>query len=245
MWSLLSRVPLVGDARPLPQSLTEPIAIARRLCADEVKKAAPAPTSALVQDDRTAGQKTDQTKTDASAVDAQSDKISNKLPTPPSTQSAANSFMTFFTSNPFAAPRTSLSVAVESDDTKSPVPLADEKPSDRDGTKTDLAEDKSTSDAPATIAVPSDSETSPAARAQRILHAPIYSLWALLVVALISFLLGSLLRSLLSPADFIYMSDNSARAEAQAGGWREVKRLVEVKYILGGWDFVIAVVRRP
>ena len=27
-------------------------------------------------------------------------------------------------------------------------------------------------------------------------------------------------------------------------GWRELKRLLEVKYVVGGWDFQIAVVRR-
>ena len=29
-----------------------------------------------------------------------------------------------------------------------------------------------------------------------------------------------------------------------ASGWREIKRLLEVKYIVGGWDFQVAVVRR-
>lgn len=60
--------PLVGDSKPLPPSLMEPIAIARRLCADEVKKVAPAPAPTSAQDDKTAGPKADQTKTDASTV---------------------------------------------------------------------------------------------------------------------------------------------------------------------------------
>jgi hypothetical protein len=68
-----------------------------------------------------------------------------------------------------------------------------------------------------------------------------YPLRTVILVAIISFLVGSLLRSLLSPADFIYMSEEND----DGGPWREVKRLVELKYVLGGWDFVVAVVRRP
>jgi hypothetical protein len=34
-----------------------------------------------------------------------------------------------------------------------------------------------------------------------------------------------------------------AAREAEAG-WREIRRLVEVKYLVGGWDFQVAVVRR-
>jgi hypothetical protein len=61
---------------------------------------------------------------------------------------------------------------------------------------------------------------------------------------LIAFLLGSLLRSLISPADFIYVATDVKDTEAMSSGWREIKRLLEVKYIVGGWDFQIAVVRR-
>ncbi|KAG6381811.1 hypothetical protein JVT61DRAFT_420 [Boletus reticuloceps] len=71
-----------------------------------------------------------------------------------------------------------------------------------------------------------------------------YSLSIVLVVALIAFLIGSLLRSLLSPADFIYVVTDTKDAEEVSAGWREIRRLVEVKYIVGGWDFQIAVVRR-
>jgi hypothetical protein len=69
-----------------------------------------------------------------------------------------------------------------------------------------------------------------------------------IVVALISFLIGSLLRSLLSPAEFVAeIPVTSGADEAAKGGyeWREIKRLVEIKYLVGGWDFVVAVVRRP
>jgi hypothetical protein len=65
-----------------------------------------------------------------------------------------------------------------------------------------------------------------------------------LIIALIAFLIGSLLRSLLSPADFIYVVTDLQDAEEGSAGWREIRRLLEVKYIVGGWDFQIAVVRR-
>jgi len=73
-----------------------------------------------------------------------------------------------------------------------------------------------------------------------------YPLSTVLVVALIAFLIGSLLRSLLSPADFIYFVTDLKDAEeaSNGGGWREIRRLLEVKYVVGGWDFQVAVVRR-
>lgn len=71
-----------------------------------------------------------------------------------------------------------------------------------------------------------------------------YPLRAVILIALIAFLLGSLLRSLLSPSDFIYVVTDVGSMEQVEGGWREIRRLVEVKYLVGGWDFQIAVVRR-
>ena len=74
----------------------------------------------------------------------------------------------------------------------------------------------------------------------------LYPLSTVLLVGLIAFLIGSLLRSLLSPADFIYVvTDLRAAEEANnVGGWREIRRLLEIKYLVGGWDFQVAVVRR-
>jgi len=68
----------------------------------------------------------------------------------------------------------------------------------------------------------------------------------ILVVAVIAFLIGSLLRSLLSPADFIYVVKDVREVEEGSfeSGWREIRRLVEIKYLVGGWDFQVAVVRR-
>lgn len=73
-----------------------------------------------------------------------------------------------------------------------------------------------------------------------------YPLSTVVIVALIAFLIGSLLRSLLSPADFIYVVKDLREAEdaGVVGGWREIRRLFEMKYVLGGWDFQIAAVRR-
>lgn len=71
-----------------------------------------------------------------------------------------------------------------------------------------------------------------------------YPLRVVILIGLIAFLLGSLLRSLLSPSDFIYVVTDVGSLEQVEGGWREIRRLVEVKYLVGGWDFQIAVVRR-
>lgn len=68
-----------------------------------------------------------------------------------------------------------------------------------------------------------------------------------IVIALISFLIGSLLRSLLSPADFVYVARDAQDMHEfgdEHGGWRELRRLMELRYIFGGWDFMVAVVRR-
>lgn len=69
-----------------------------------------------------------------------------------------------------------------------------------------------------------------------------YPVSTLVVVAVIALLLGSLLRSLISPADFVFVGSESGGQDG--GGWREIRRLVEVKYVFGGWDLQIAVVRR-
>ncbi|KAJ3774493.1 hypothetical protein FB446DRAFT_728658 [Lentinula raphanica] len=79
----------------------------------------------------------------------------------------------------------------------------------------------------------------------------LYPVSTLMIIALIAFLIGSLFRSLLSPADFVYVvRDLGEAAEAQVmggssdSGWREMRRLFEIKYVFGGWDFQVAVVKR-
>lgn len=97
-------------------------------------------------------------------------------------------------------------------------------------------ETRETETAPTALSMTTTMPTSPSPK--------LYPLSIILVVALIAFLIGSLLRSLLSPADFIYVVTDIKDAEEVSTGWREIRRLLEVKYIVGGWDFQIAVVRR-
>ena len=89
-------------------------------------------------------------------------------------------------------------------------------------------------------------DTAKVARSLRAISTPRqeYPLRVVILIALIAFLLGSLLRSLLSPSDFIYVVTDVGSLEQVESGWREIRRLVEVKYLVGGWDFQIAVVRR-
>lgn len=89
------------------------------------------------------------------------------------------------------------------------------------------------------------------------------SLGTVIMVAIIFFLLGSLVRSLQSPADFILLPPSTAHldtadavaaelrrflANVNAGAsgvaLREIKRLIEFKKVIFGRDLVIAVVQR-
>ena len=49
---------------------------------------------------------------------------------------------------------------------------------------------------------------------------------------------------MLSPADFVYVVSDLQEADDVSSGWREIRRLLELKYIVGGWDFQVALVRR-
>lgn len=116
-------------------------------------------------------------------------------------------------------------------------------PIKRTSSSTLKTEPGSIAEAPAPPGGLAFSVTATSAGASRAL--PSYPLSSVLVVAIIAFLLGSLLRSLLSPAEFVYVVRDARDAEDAGGGqWREIKRLLEVKYIAGGWDFQVAVVRR-
>lgn len=111
----------------------------------------------------------------------------------------------------------------------------------------------------ASVATVAAQATAPALAAST---APRYSLTFVLIVAVIAFLLGSLLRSLLTPADyFIYpesfLSDTATsaadkykmeRAIMQAidpsRRWREARRLFEIRsFFFSKWDLIVAVVR--
>jgi hypothetical protein len=91
---------------------------------------------------------------------------------------------------------------------------------------------------------PSDSGIHSLAVKMKARDTGLYPLSTVLIIGLISFLMGSLLRSLLTPADFIYVTKDLSELEDGRGGWREIKRLVEFKYAVGGWDFLVGVVRR-
>ncbi|KAK7031491.1 hypothetical protein R3P38DRAFT_2701217 [Favolaschia claudopus] len=68
---------------------------------------------------------------------------------------------------------------------------------------------------------------------------PVYPLSTVVIIALIAFLIGSLFRSLLSPADFIYVVRELGEDE-EAKGWREIRRLIEVKRLAWGYDVHLA-----
>lgn len=98
-------------------------------------------------------------------------------------------------------------------------------------------------------------------RLMKRLDAPLVSLWTLLTVAFLSFLLGGFLRSLVVPADFVYLPPEGSVQNAGEGQsqwnelqklmaldhrehWREMKRLIEFRGPFGRWDVVLAVIRR-
>lgn len=112
----------------------------------------------------------------------------------------------------------------------------------RNGSSTDLAGLAAKEAPPPGMCV----DAGKVARSLRAISTPRqeYPLRVVILIALIAFLLGSLLRSLLSPSDFIYVVTDVGSLEHVESGWREIRRLIEVKYLVGGWDFQIAVVRR-
>lgn len=82
-----------------------------------------------------------------------------------------------------------------------------------------------------------------------------YTLSFVVLVAVISFLLGSLLRSLLTPADYIIYTprvDEGQQVERvlmQAFDperrWREARRLLEIRsFFFSQWDLIFAAVKR-
>ncbi|GAA6020826.1 hypothetical protein JCM10207_001669 [Rhodosporidiobolus poonsookiae] len=85
-----------------------------------------------------------------------------------------------------------------------------------------------------------------------------YTLSFVLLVAVIAFLLGSLLRSLLTPADYIIYRPSAAAAHAEVEQalltafdphrrWREARRLLELRSPWSGlfsWDIIVAAVKR-
>lgn len=76
---------------------------------------------------------------------------------------------------------------------------------------------------------------------QRLLSRGV-SIPTVLIIGIICFLLGSLVRSLLSPTDFVVVKHSDELAELDDHiGWRRLTRLVELKYIFRGNDLIIAI----
>ena len=102
--------------------------------------------------------------------------------------------------------------------------------------------------------------------AQAVLTAisrPAYPLSTIIMTAVIFFLLGSLVRSLQTPADFILLPPSASGLNSEdaivvelnrffddinSGSssitTREMRRVLEIKRVLRGWDFVVAFARR-
>ncbi|KAG8940729.1 hypothetical protein FRC03_005145 [Tulasnella sp. 419] len=240
LWSLafLSRSAAKEDDEVLPSSLREPVAVNNALLEDPPlnKDPEPSPPSATPAD---SSLQKDETPTptpippevvipDASAVTTQS--------------SQGNGFF-----NLWNASANFLRIPTLPAVTRSTTPQVLKDEPKQDDTLQSAIETVVTAE---TTTTPNDVV---AGVSLDVLNSPRhYRLSTLIIVAVIAFLCGSLLRSLLSPADFIYFtpeSDGSAVAghtsKDGSSGWREVRRLFEIKYGLVGWDFVVAVVRRP
>lgn len=79
-----------------------------------------------------------------------------------------------------------------------------------------------------------------------------FSLQFVVLVAVIAFLLGSFLRALLSPADFVMYTSHADKSSSatdvallsalEARRWRAARRLFEIK--LPGRDVILATVRK-
>lgn len=78
----------------------------------------------------------------------------------------------------------------------------------------------------------------------RIPRNRLFPLSTLLLVGVLSFLLGSLIRSLLSPADFVFYAPGTGAGPDADDHWREIRRLVEWRGAWLGDDLVVAVVKR-
>jgi hypothetical protein len=68
------------------------------------------------------------------------------------------------------------------------------------------------------------------------------SIPTVIIIAVICFLLGSLVRSILSPTDFVIVKAHDELTDLDDHlGWRRLTRLVEVKYLFRGNDLIIGI----
>ncbi|KAH7326886.1 hypothetical protein B0J17DRAFT_710152 [Rhizoctonia solani] len=216
-YPLLSRS-RVGDGPKTPSSLSWPVVAATHLYSDEpIAKAPPSePVEKVVEEP--APLETSQTEADSTSTP--------KSPVRPAQSRRPSAslfgFLSAYTNSVNKMPSISDAEKESKRETQEPPP--ENQPPEQ----------------------PPTSTVAPPVEARQVLFDQRHSTMTLLIVAIIAFLVGSLLRSLISPADFIYMgSAKSPNENADEDGWRQVKRLVEIKYGWWGWDFVVAVVRRP
>ncbi|KIY63378.1 hypothetical protein CYLTODRAFT_458158 [Cylindrobasidium torrendii FP15055 ss-10] len=212
-----------NEAEVMPAELTRPIGTLIRLLE---------PTSSLIAKPPEEEQPcADEESSEPTVVEAAAaeDPPSPSPPTP-----TGSGIFSFFQNYQSSLSRLSLAGPVtlpQLPGLKGIVSVAEEKPRLR-------ITDGKTPTAPTRPSTPTSTMVAPGQR--------MYPLSSLILTALIAFLIGSLIRSLVTPADFIYVVRDLSEVEETSNfnGWRELKRLFEVKYVLGGWDFQIAVVRR-
>ncbi|THG99951.1 hypothetical protein EW026_g2526 [Hermanssonia centrifuga] len=198
-----------SEEEQLPQELLSPIAIADHLL-DDV-----APTTAIsVPLDTTEGESLDTPQAESPIADEKlpDESASQSDGVPP--DSSTHGLLRFLNSYPnpltrFATPAGRPRPILRS--------LSGSTTSSRQasGTARDNNEASTSSGHPVALLSP------------RADNAPTYPLSTVIIVALIAFLIGSLLRSMLSPADFVYVVSDLKDAEDVSSGWREIKRLLE------------------
>lgn len=212
----LSRIPFVAGSEELPKEMVEPLAIATALY--DIKNVT----------DQTAGSPVSPGADDKGEFGT--DKLLGE-----DTKSETTVSLRTPIESPEALPTASMGLFRFFNDYQNTLFRRSSQTSDRD-----LILRPASRDSPSVSG--DESFSNPIATQSRPADNRLYPLSTVLIIALISFLLGSLLRSLLTPADFIYLSPDLN--ELGDDRWREIKRLVEFKRIFGGWDFLIGIVRR-
>jgi len=254
---VLSRIP--SDTEPLPEALRVPVAIAEDLVDAPIAATATDDASRQVAKKSSVSEISQDTIHPQSAGQEKPPSAVSPLPTIPSrgygtSGGGTGGFLGFLQAynNPLTRLTTGGTTATDSATTM------DTRTDTAPGTNTTTADTANTTSSAGVNKAPRklpggladiDAVSSPLATPNgwaSVTAKRLYPMSTVLIVALVAFLLGSLLRSLLSPADFIYVVTDLREAEQAnpIGGWREIRRLLELKYVVGGWDFQIAVVRR-
>lgn len=246
---VLSRVAMKEGVRDTEVfGLSVPIAIASDLLADPEPEIKPVAPSSDAQATADAGK-----SAASSALSAETAITESQPPTASKSASVFNSILTNYSSwlgSSGLLRGTPLVASADADI----VPIRTDSPEPIDGAKASPANGD-------LKAVSADEASGTRPRLMRRLDAPSVSLWTLLVVGLLSFLLGSFLRSLVVPADFVYLPPEGATSVGSDGqsqwselqrlialnqreDWKEMKRLIEFRGPFGRWDVVLAVIRR-